>query len=275
MEDFMNAHWAPALTLTLMAVLAAAFPSPSLADDQRAREIMQKVEDRDEGDNMAAELDMTLIGKTGGQRLRRIKSFTKFMGKDRYRLMFFLHPADVKDTGFLTYDYRDQTKSDDQWLYMPALRKSKRIATEDKSGSFMGSDFTYFDMTRRNTEDYEYKLIKEEMVEGQKTWVIESVPKRQELADESGYTKTVSFVRRDNYVIVRGVNWMKEAGKLRYLEIKDLKLIDGVWTSLEIQMTTKSGEAMLHKTILRLKDVKYNQRLDENMFTVRALEKGL
>ena len=63
--------------------------------------------------------------------------------------MFFLSPADVKDTGFLTYDYDEEGRDDDQWLYLPALKKTKRIASGDKSGSFMGSDFTYADMTDR------------------------------------------------------------------------------------------------------------------------------
>ncbi|MDH4184236.1 MAG: outer membrane lipoprotein-sorting protein [Nitrospinota bacterium] len=263
------------MAFVAMAAAMAILPRPALADDPKAREIMQKVEDRDEGDNATTEMEMTLIDKNGSQRLRKLKTFTKYFGEDRYRLMFFLHPADVKDTGFLTYDYDDPAKSDDQWLYLPALRKSKRIATEDKSGSFMGSDFTYYDMTRPNTVDYDYKLLKEDVVEGNKVWVIEAIPRRQEIIDESGYTKRVSFVRQDNYFVIRAVNWLKDGGKLRYLEVKDLQQIDGIWTALEIHMTTKAGNVMTHKTTLKFNGMKYNQKLDDEMFTVRVLEKGL
>jgi len=261
--------------VALLGALPMAFPGAAWADDAKAREIMQKVEDRDEGDNMISEMQMTLIDKSGSKRIRRIKSFTKFFGEDRYRLMFFLHPADVKDTGFLTYDYDAPEKSDDQWLYLPALRKSKRIATEDKSGSFMGSDFTYYDMTRRVTSDYDYKLLKEDTVNGAKVWIIESIPRRKEIVDESGYTKSVVFVRQDNYMVIRGVHWLKDGGRLRYQEVMDLKQIEGIWTALEIHMTTKAGKVVTHKTELKFDDVKFNQNLADDMFTVRVLEKGL
>ena len=262
---------AAAMALTALAIL----PHPALADDAKAREIMQKVEDRDEGDNMTSEMEMILIEKNGSERVRRLKTFTKFFGPDRYRMLFFLHPADVKDTGFLTYDYRDPAKSDDQWLFLPALRKSKRIASEDKSGSFMGSDLSYYDMTRRSAADYDYTLLKEDVVNGHKTWVIESIPKKKEIIEESGYIKSVSFVRQDNYFVIRSVNWMKDGGKLRYFEVKDLAQIDGVWTAQALSMTTKSGGAELHRTELRFKDVKYNQKLDPEIFSLRVLEKGM
>ena len=261
--------------IVLASLIVAPSAGAAYADDAKAREIMTKVEDRDEGDNMVSEMEMILIDKNGSKRTRKIKSFTKFFREDRYRLLFFLHPADVKDTGFLTYDYDDPAKSDDQWLYLPALRKSKRIATEDKSGSFMGSDFTYYDMTRRSVEDYDFKLLKEQEVGGHKTWLIEAVPRRKEIMEESGYTKSVFFVRQDNYVPIRGVHWLQSGGKLRYQEVKKLELIDGIWTSLEIHMTTKAGKTVSHKTVLKFNDIKYNQPLEEEKFTLRVLEKGL
>ncbi len=103
---------------------------------------MQAVDDRDDGDDGISDLEMTLIDKRGNKRVRKIRSFSKDFGEDDYQLMFFLSPADVKDTGFLTFDYDDDDRDDDQWLYLPALKKTKRIATGDKSGSFMGSDFS-------------------------------------------------------------------------------------------------------------------------------------
>ncbi|HAK59466.1 MAG TPA: outer membrane lipoprotein-sorting protein, partial [Nitrospiraceae bacterium] len=111
-------------------------PGLARADDPKARAIMQKVDDRDDGDNGTSSLEMILIDKHGSKRIRKISGFMKDFGEDTYRLMFFLHPVDVKDTGFLTYDYDAADKDDDQWLYLPALRKTKRIASSDKSGSF-------------------------------------------------------------------------------------------------------------------------------------------
>ena len=122
-------------------LLIAVLCLPALAagaDDPKARAIMEKVDARDDGDRQTADMQMTLIDKNGNQRKRSIHSFSKDMGEDTYRLMFFIEPADVRDTGFLTYDYDDPNRDDDQWHYKPALRKTKRIASSDKSVSYMG-----------------------------------------------------------------------------------------------------------------------------------------
>jgi len=240
-----------------------------------AREIMQAVDDRDDGDNRMADMQMVLIDKNGDKRIRTIRSYDKDKGEDKQRIMFFLSPADVKDTAFLTYDYDAFEKDDDQWLYLPALRKTKRIASSDKSGSFMGSDFNYSDMTRKNLNAYDFKILKEDKVRDAKVWLIEALPKTRKEIEETGYTKSVLFVRQDNFVVVRAVHWVNEGNKLKYLDVDKLDQIDGVWTVLSMSMTTKKGKATLHKTDITFDNVKYNQPLDDQMFTIRRLEKGL
>jgi hypothetical protein len=261
--------------LIVLTAMVFAWPGMSMADDPKAREIMEKVDARDDGDNQTSDLEMVLIDKNGYERVRKIKSFSKDKGEDRLRLMFFMEPADVEDTAFLTYDYDDPDRDDDQWLYLPALKKTKRIASSDKDNAFMGSDFSYADMTKRSLDNYDYKLLKEMDVNGHKTWLIESVPRSQRIVDMYGYTKSVIFVRQDNYYPVRGVNWVKEGGKLKYMDVKTLKQIDGIWTGTEMHMTTKKNKQTEHSTIMRFNNVKYNQNLSEDMFTVRRLEKGL
>ena len=239
------------------------------------QEIAQKVHDRDEGDNSTSKMKMILIDKNGKKRIRDLKTFTKEKGDDTLKLMFFLTPADVKNTSFLTYDYEDSSKDDDQWLYLPELHKVKRIASSDKSSSFMGSDFTYSDMTSRNVDDYAYKIMKETKVGGNKVWQMLVTPKTEETVDETGYTKSIVFVRQDNFVIVQALNYIKAGKKLKYMQVKGLKKIDGIWTPTEMQMVTKKGKKTLHKTIFKFSEIKYNQDLDESMFTTRTLERGL
>lgn len=238
-------------------------------------EIAHKVHDRDEGDNLTSKMKMTLIDKNGKKRVRQLSTYAKDKGEDTLKLMFFLSPADVKNTGFLTYDYEDSSKDDDQWLYLPELKKTKRIASSDKSSSFMGSDFTYSDMTSRNVEDYTYKIMKEPVVKGHKTWQMQVTPKTQKTIDETGYTKSIVFVRQDNYVVVQALNYVRLGRKLKYMMVKGLEKIDGIWTATKIQMVTKKGKKTLHKTILDFSDIKYNQGLDESFFTTRTIEKGL
>jgi len=262
-----------ALTLTLGAWSVQ-------AADLSAREIMEKVDNRDDGDNRIAEMQMLLIDKNGDKRVRKMKSFDKDLitdkgEEDRRRIMFFIAPADVKDTGFLTYDFDAYEKDDDQWLFLPALKKTKRIASTDKSGSFMGSDFNYSDMTRKNLDAYDFKILKEAEVRGAKTWVIEGLPKTKDEIDETGYKKSVVFVRQDNFIVVRAVHWTDTGGKLKYLDVPGLEQIDGVWTVTSMSMTTKKNKVTEHKTEMTFAGVRYNQSLDDSLFTLRRLEKGL
>jgi hypothetical protein len=189
--------------------------------------------------------------------------------------MFFLHPADVKNTAFLTCDYDDPNRDDDQWLYLPALGKTKRIATNDKSGSFMGSDLNYSDMTDRELGDYDFYLKKEMAVAGHKVWVIESIPRSEKVMDETGYTKSLLFVRKDIFYIIRGVYWVHNKSYLKYMEVKALEKIEGVWVGTEMHVWKRLGKQTIHKTLLRLNNVKFDQPLGFEMFTIRRMESGL
>ena len=105
------------LCLSFLVLYGLSAAGIALADELSARDIMQKVKDRDDGDNRVSDMEMILIDKRGKQRLRKMRTFSKDFGEDDYTLMFFLTPADVKDTGFLTYDYDDDDADDDQWSY--------------------------------------------------------------------------------------------------------------------------------------------------------------
>ncbi len=239
-----------------------------------ARQIMERVNARDDGDNAAMEMEMRLIDRAGDERVRTMQRWAQDRGEDTYSLLFFLTPSEVRNSGFLTYDYDAAGKDDDQWLYLPALRKSKRIANDDKSGSFMGSDFNYSDMTDPDLDDYTFTLMKETKVRGHPVWQIKAVPKTDAVIRETGYRQSVVFVRQDNHVVVRAVRWLEKKGRLRYLDIKRLEQIEGIWTPLETSMTTKQGRETLHKTVIRYHNVRYNQPLQADRFTVRRLEQG-
>ncbi len=263
--------------VAICAGVAALVAATAVSDEPQltAREIMERVDARDDGDRAIQDLEMILVDKSQSRRVRKIRSFSKDFGEDDHQLMFFLSPADVKDTGFLTYDYDEPGMDDDQWLYLPALKKTKRIAAGDKSGSFMGSDFTYADMSSRNLDEYDYRLMKEGDVNGDPVWQIEAVPRTEDEIEETGYTRSVLFVRRDNDVVVRAVHWVKKGKRLKYLDVKKLELIDGIWVPTETHMTTKKTKQTLHKTIIKVSNVRFNQDLDESQFTLRMLERGL
>lgn len=246
----------------------------SMTEQMTARQVMDRVDTRDDGDNEISNWDMILIDKRGNQRLRELISFRRDEGEDEHSILFFQSPADVKDTGFLTYDYDEPERDDDQWLYLPALKRTKRIASSDKSGSFMGSDFSYADMTDRPLDHYQYTIMKETEVGGHPVWQIEAIPITEHEKKETGYIKSVLFVRKDNFVVVRAVYWAKKGKRLKYFDVKKLEKIDGIWVETDMLMITKKGKETIHKTVLRVNNVQFNQDLDPDFFSVRQLEKG-
>jgi len=253
--------------------------SASLMFAQTARDIMDKVLDREDGDDIVTNMKMILIDKNGSKRVRDMKTFSKDKGDDELKLIFFLSPSDVKNTAFLTYDYNDDDKDDDQWLYLPALNKTKRIPASDKDSSFMGSDFTYNDMTEPTLDDYTFEIMKETVIKRKDgkvpVWKILVLPKNQEVIDETGYLKTEVYVRKDNYMVTRAKYYLKKANRLKYMDVKKIEKIDGIDVATQTVMTTKSGKKTIHKTVLLQTDVKMNQDLKEDLFTIRTIEKGI
>lgn len=266
-----------ALVLLALPALSQAQDFEPIQDDPEARRIMTMVDKRDDGDNRTSGLKMVLLDRHGGKRVRELKAYSRDYGPEKentYKLMFFLSPADVRDTGFLTWDY-DGERDDDQWLYLPELRKTKRIASDDKTSAFMGSDFSYADMTKPELENYTFQLLGEKVVGGVKTWVIQRVPVSREVVEKYGYTKSVLLVRQDCHVTVRAVHWENRPNRFKYYEVTHLEPVEGIWTVLEAVMTSRQGKRFQHKTVLTYGDVHYNQELDDAFFTVRTLEKGI
>jgi len=245
------------------------------ADDPKAREIMEKVDARYDGDTVSQDMIMILIDKNKKKRVRQIMSYSKDFGVDEHRILFFKSPSDVKNTAFLTYDYDDSKRDDDQWLYLPALKKTKRIPSSDKSSSFMGSDFSYSDMTDKDLDDYDFKLLKESQVKGDKVWIIESIPRTKDMIDETGYIKGIIVIRQDNYMIRRAIYTLKNRAKKKYLDVSKMHKQDNVWVVDEMKMISKRGKKVTHKTVLQFKNIQINTKLPDNMFTTRRLEKGL
>ena len=245
-----------------------------LADDAKARAIMEKADARPDGKTLQQDMKMVLIDRRGQKRVRSMKSFSKKFGKDKYTIMFFKSPSDVKNTAFLTYDYASGSKDDDQWLYIPALKKTKRIPSGDKSSNFMGSDFSYFDMTKINLDAYNFKMLKKAKVRGKKGSWISLTPRSKKTIKESGYIKQKVFVQANNYVVIRSVGTMR-GGKTKYLDIPKMHKQSGVWIMDEMKMTLKKGKKTLHKTLLRFSKTKLNKSLKDSMFKTRRLTKGL
>lgn len=224
-----------------------------------------------DGDTRRSEMVMTLINKRGAVRERKLISYSIDVGKekkDRKSIMFFQYPGDVKGTGFLTWDYDELNKDDDKWLYLPAIKKTRRISgSSAKQDYFMGSDFTYDDMGSRNVDEDTHTLLGEETVDGQKCWKLESLPKDK----RDIYSRKTALIRQDCLIPVR-VEYYDKMGKLhRRLEMSDIAKVEGFWVARKMHMTNVQTE---HQTVLEIKNPTYNIPMEESKFNVTTLEKG-
>ncbi|MBR2094087.1 MAG: outer membrane lipoprotein-sorting protein [Fibrobacter sp.] len=247
-------------------LLSAAF---LFAAEQNARDIMVKVKNRPDGDTRSSSMEMKLVNKSGNTRVRKITSYAMDVGEDTKTIMFFQYPNDVKGTGFLTVNYDDVNKEDDKWLYLPALKKTRRISGKSsKTDYFMGSDFTYDDIGKRNVDEDTHKLLREESVDGFDYYVIESTPKK----DGEIFSKKLVWIRKDCDVVAK-VEFYDKLGKLhRQMVSSDIKKVDGFWTVGKMEM---KNVQMGHSTELLFLDPKYNIQLDSKIFSVNKLERGL
>ncbi len=226
------------LTAIALVILSGAFGLAMAGPT--ADQIMETVDARDDGDTATADFLMILMDKKKNKRIRNIKSIRKDNGEDSKGILFFLSPADVRNTAYMSYDWEGYEKEDDSWLYLPALARVKRVAAGDKSNAFMGSDFSYSDINGIEIRDWAYAFAKESVIlDGKDTWVIQGVPRedaKDRVLEETGYLKSLTWVRKDNFMVVKAKYWVKEGRKIKYFKAEDIQKIDNIWTAQKLTM---------------------------------------
>lgn len=266
---------APLWVALMLAVVGVAGEGLAASPFEEGRQIMQAVYDRGAGDNMSAEVRMILVDGNEKRTVRNLRTYRKAFGEAAFQVFFVLDPEDLKNSGLLSYDYSAPGKADDQWWYEPGQKKARRLAGAERSGSFMGSDFNFADLTRADMASFSYRLMKEREEDGTPTWQIQVLPKTREAARESGYAKSVLWVRKDNLFVVRAVRWVYNNRRIKHMRVTRLAEIDGIWMAVEKQMVTREGVRKVHSTILQFGNILFDQKLKKRLFTLRGLEKGL
>jgi hypothetical protein len=248
--------------------------SAALAADPSPREIMDKVTVTRKLDGSEATIKMISVGDKGETRERQITMATKLYdgGKTEKRIYRFLSPADVQGTGVLVFDYQD--KSDDVWIYLPALRKTRRIVSSQRAQSFMGSEFSYGDLNIPSLDEFDYKLVKQEPFEGEATWVIDAVPKTKEIAEAEGYSKKTYWVSKDKNAVVRGLLYDKDGKLLKEFLAKDLKLLDPKqkrYRAMRMEMINKQNG---RRSVFESQKVTFVPNTKDDYFTPTYLERS-
>ena len=160
---------------------------------------------------------------------------------------------------------------------MPKMKKMTRISSSKKSGSFMGSDLSFSDMTQQAVDQYTYKLLKSDAnVRGEAAWVIEARPKTKKAKEETGYIKSHMWVSKEKLMPLKAKHWVAEGKKLKFMVFSKLQKIDGIWFAKKISAMTKQSGEKLSQTVIVFANVSFNSsKVGANDFTQSRLERGL
>ena len=176
----------------------------------------------------------------------------------------FTAPAEVKGVALLVINHPD--RSSDQWMWTPAINRERRIALQDRSTRFFGTDFSFEDLEERDTNQFDYRLLGDETIDGALCWKVESKPKQTKI---SQYTHSLVWVRKDNYAFAQIENYNKDQ-LVRRARYSDIRNVQGIWTAHSIEMQDMKRNS---RTILKIEKLQYNLPMKDDAFTQRALSR--
>ncbi|MGD9211559.1 MAG: outer membrane lipoprotein-sorting protein [Desulfobacteraceae bacterium] len=239
----------------------------AMSEEEKGFEIVKEADRRSSGYiDFTAEMRMILRNRNGdeSERAVKIKNFEITDDGDK-TLSFFTSPRDVKGTSFLTFAHK--VGDDDQWLYLPSLKRVKRISSSNKSGSFMGSEFSYEDIAPQEVEKYTYKWIKDEMFNEMECFVIERYPVDKK---NSGYSKQIVWIDKQEYRTLQVKYFDRKGFHLKTLALnKHKQFLDKFWRSTEMVMVNhQNGKS----TDLYQYNYKFQVGLKENEFSKNGLK---
>lgn len=245
--------------------LALATLSAPLRADEAGLALAQRVYDRLDGQDAASSGRMILLESGGSPRTRAMHSYVlEKPGGETWSLVRFSAPEDIAGTGLLTQDHA--SADSDQWVFLPALGKTRRIPGDRKGGNFVGSDLFYEDLQDRKPAMDSHRLLGTEKLQGQDCHVLESVPVA---ADNSVYSKRVSWIHPQTLVALKVEFYQGKPQPTKRLEVIKLAKVQGFWTVMESKMSNlESG----HHTRIALSKIAYDKGLPDTLFSQQALE---
>ena len=246
-------------TLSLL-FLVTSFPLAA----QDPRQIIIEVRQRSHSDSEKYEGALQVIESKGKVADKRWTYDRIGSHGNSKAIIRFTSPAEVKGVALLIVNHPD--RASDQWMWTPALNRDRRIALQDRSTRFFGTDFSFEDLEERDVDQYDYTYKGEEVIDGESCWKIESKP---HAGQRSQYTSSMLWVRKSNYTYTVIENY-KEVKLIRRLKYRDMENVQGIWTGRTLEMEDISRKS---RTILKLDSLKYNAPLQENQFTLEAIRR--
>jgi len=257
------------LSLVLFAMPFSVAHSAELS----GRDIMEKNFYAGKVPHLLNESTMTLTNEKGQQRVRKMRSASILQanGIDTKLLIRFLFPGDVQGTGYLQIQHYES--DDDMWIYLPALKKVRRLVANNKKDSFVGSDFSYGDILLPVVDTYRHQFVRREMVDGEECYVVESTPASEQVKKDYGYSKWVVWVRKSNFM-EKKAEYYDESGRLLKTQmVPAVKEVDPKahkwWAVRREVLNHQTG----HRTELAFDLLDAGQSVPDDFFTTRYLER--
>jgi len=232
---------------------------------QDARQIVAESQKRAQSQSQQYEGTLEVVGASNKVSIKhwaydRVGSF----GTSK-AILRFTAPPEVKGVALLIVNHPD--RASDQWMWIPSLERDRRVSVQDRSTRFFGTDFSFEDLEERDVNQYDYKLLGEETIDGQPCWKIESKPKESK---SSQYTSVVLAIRKDIYLAIQIENFTKDK-LIRRIHYSDIQQSDNIWTGRTVEVFDATRNS---RTVLKLEKLRYNVQLKDSDFTIEALRRG-
>ena len=226
--------------------------------------LAQKVFDRDRGINSVSLSQMVLISENGNKRVRQFTNKRLIKDELERQLIRFTAPADIDGTGFLTIEKPGWET--EQFLYLPALRRTRRIVSSQKSTRFVNSDFTYEDMERHSVDDYIYKITGTKKIGSLDCYTLETRPRKE---TKTQYSLTIAQIVKQSLVPVFVKYFDKKETHIKTYKVLKMDQIQNIWTEMTVSMEDHKKK---HKTYIKLENIKYNTDIKKDIISRKSLE---
>jgi len=244
-------------------LILALLVAGALAQD--AKQIVEESQRRNRSNSQQYEGVLQVFNPNGKNSEKRWQFYRTGNYGNSKALLRFVSPPEVKGVALLIVNHPD--RASDQWMWLPELQRDRRVALQDRSTRFFGTDFSYEDLEERDVNQSDFKLLGEEAIDGQPCWKIESTPKK---GKSSQYTRIVSWMRKDIYYPVQYEMYVKEQ-LVRKLHNSRIEKVSGVWSALEMEMSDLRRKG---RTVLKTDKLQYNIPLKDELFTLQSLRRG-
>ena len=235
------------------------------AQAQDARQIVAESQKRAQSQSQQYEGTLEVIGSANKVSIKHwiFDRFGSF-GSSK-AILRFAAPPEVKGVALLIVNHPD--RASDQWMWIPSLERDRRVSVQDRSTRFFGTDFSFEDLEERDVNQFDYRLLGGETVDGQPCWKIESKPRESK---SSQYTSVVLVIRQDIYLAIQIENYTKDK-LIRRIHYSDIQQSDSIWTGRTVEVFDATRNS---RTVLKLEKLRYNIPLKDADFTIEALRRG-